>query len=190
MELLEQRIVSDGKVLPGNVLKVGNFLNHQIDVDLVMQMGAEIARIFADTKIDKILTIETSGVAIAFAAANYIKVPVVFAKKNKSSNIDADTFGAPVHSFTHGNDYHAVVSKQFLKRDENVLIVDDFLANGSALKGLIDILTQAGANCVGAAVAIEKGFQLGGDQLREQGYRIESMALIDSMEDGKIVFRR
>lgn len=189
MQLLEQRILSDGIVLPGNVLKVGNFLNHQLDVELIMQMGQEIARLFADAKVDKIVTIETSGVPIAFAAAHFMKVPVVFAKKNKSSNIAADTYSASVHSFTHGNDYQAVISKQFLAAGEKVLLVDDFLANGSALRGLISIAEQAGCQCVGAAIAIEKGFQRGGDQLRADGMRVESLALIDSMSDG-IVFRR
>lgn len=189
MKALEEKILKEGKILGGDVLKVGSFLNQRIDVAFVMQMGEEIARLFEGEKITKIFTIESSGIAIAFAAATKMNVPVVFAKKNKSANVGDDVYTSRVHSFTHGNTYDAVVSKEFLSADDKVLIVDDFLARGNALRGLIDMVGQSGAELIGAAIAIEKGFQGGGDELREKGLRVESLALIDSMEEGKITFR-
>lgn len=189
MKALEEKILKEGKVLPGNILKVGSFLNHQLDVDFIMEMGKEIARLFENSDVTKILTIETSGIAIAVGAAAAMHIPVVFAKKNKTSNISGDVYKTVVHSYTHGTDYTVVVERDYLKSDDNVLIVDDFLANGKALAGLFDIISQSGASAAGAACAIEKGFQRGGDQLRAEGIRVESLAIIDSMEDGNIVFR-
>ncbi len=187
---LEEKILSEGVVLPGNVLKVGSFLNQRIDTELMRDMGKEIARIFADEDITKIFTIESSGIAIALAAAWEMNVPVVFAKKNKSANVGDDVYTSRVHSFTHGNTYDAVVAKDYINKEDRVLIVDDFLARGAALNGLIDMVSQSGARLVGAAIAIEKGFQGGGDELREKGIRIESLALIDSMSDTDLTFRK
>lgn len=189
MKALEQKILAEGKVLNGDVLKVGSFLNQRIDVQFVMEMGKEIARLYKDTGITKVFTIESSGIAIAMAAALELGVPVVFAKKNKSSNVGDDVYSAKVHSFTHNHTYDAVVSKEFITADDTILIVDDFLARGNALIGIIDIVNQSGATLVGAAIAIEKGFQGGGDELRAKGIRIESLALIDEMKDGVIKFR-
>lgn len=190
MVALEEKILKEGKVLPGNILKVGSFLNHQIDVDFIMKMGREIARLFGGEKITKILTIETSGIPIAVAAGAAMHLPVVFAKKHKTSNVSGNVYKTVVHSYTHGTDYTVVVESDYLSREDNVLIIDDFLANGKALKGLLDIVAQAGASSAGAVCAIEKGFQHGGDELRADGIRVESLAIIDSMEDGKIVFRK
>ena len=190
MVALEEKILKEGKVLPGNILKVGSFLNHQIDVDFIMEMGKEIARLFGNDKITKILTIETSGIPIAVAAGAAMHIPVVFAKKHKTSNVSGNVYKTVVHSYTHGTDYTVVVEGDYLSSEDNILIVDDFLANGKALKGLLDIVAQAGASQAGAACAIEKGFQHGGDELRADGIRVESLAIIDSMEDGKIVFRK
>ncbi len=189
MKALEEKILKEGKVLPSNILKVGSFLNHQLDVDFILEMGREIARLFENSRVTKILTIETSGIAIAVGAAAAMHIPVVFAKKNKTSNISGDVYKTVVHSYTHGTDYTVVVEKDYLKKGDNILIVDDFLANGKALAGLFDIISQSGASAAGAACAIEKGFQRGGDQLRAEGIRVESLAIIDSMEDGNIVFR-
>ncbi len=191
MKALEEKILKEGSVLPGNILKVGSFLNHRLDVDFIAEMGEEIARLFEGEKINKILTIETSGIAIAMGAALKMHLPVVFAKKNKSGNIGSDVYSTVVHSYTHGTDYTVVVSKEFLGPEDKLLIIDDFLANGKALIGLIDIINQAGAEVVGACCAIEKGFQKGGDNLREQGIRVKSLAIIDGMtDDGEITFRR
>ncbi len=190
MQALEEKILKDGKVLPGHILKVGNFLNHQLDVDFLMEMGKEISELYKDAGINKIVTIETSGIAIAVAAAAYMHVPVVFAKKNKTSNISDGVYSTMVHSFTHGTDYKVVISKEFLGEDDNILIIDDFLALGNALNGLLDIASQAKAKVSGFAIAIEKGFQEGGDKLREQGYRVESLAIVDSMSDDSLVFRK
>ena len=190
MRALEEKILKEGTVLPGNILKVGSFLNHQIDVDFIMEMGREIARLFDGEGITKILTIETSGIAIAVGAGAAMHIPVVFAKKHKTSNVSGDVYKTVVHSYTHGTDYTVVVESDYLSSDDNVLIVDDFLANGKALKGLLDIVAQSGATAAGAVCAIEKGFQHGGDELRADGIRVESLAIIDSMEDGKIVFRK
>ena len=189
MKALEEKILKEGTVLPGNILKVGSFLNHRLDVEFIMEMGEEIARLFEGCGVNKILTIETSGIAIAMGAAIKMKTPVVFAKKNKSSNISGDVYSTVVHSYTHNADYTVVVSKDFLNSSDKVLIIDDFLANGKALVGLIDIVKQSGAELIGASCAIEKGFQRGGDNLREQGIRVESLAVIDSMDDNSITFR-
>ncbi len=189
MKALEEKILKEGTVLPGHILKVGSFLNHQLDVDFLMEMGREIHRLFKNDNITKILTIETSGIPIAVGAAADMHIPVVFAKKNKTGNISGELFSTVVHSYTHGTDYNVVVSKEFLHNTDNILIIDDFLANGKALLGLIDIVGQAGAKVAGCAIAIEKGFQNGGNSLRAKGVRVESLAIIDSMDDTSITFR-
>ena len=189
MKLLENKISAEGKILPGNILKVDGFLNHRIDVPFVMELGKEIAHRFAGTGVNKVLTIEASGIAIATAVAFCMNVPLVFAKKHKSGNISDGVYTARAHSFTHGNDYNAVVSKEYLSAEDKVLIVDDFLALGSALECLMSIVEQAGGEVVGCASMIEKGFQGGGDALRAKGIRVESLAIIESMEDGKITYR-
>lgn len=190
MELLEKRILSEGKILPGNVIKVGSFLNHQIDVKLLLEMGREVERIFSGDRITKILTVEASGIAIATAFAAVMGVPVLFAKKHGTSNLSGDMLCARTHSYTHNNDYNMVVEKQYLSPDDRVLIVDDFLANGQALNSLIDIVGQSGASLAGCAIAIEKGFQHGGDRLRDKGIRVESLAIIDSIDGETVSFRR
>ncbi len=190
MKSLEDKIIREGKIYDGGVLKVGSFLNQRVDAAFIMEMGKEIARLYKDSGVTKIFTIESSGIAIAMAAAIEMKVPFVFAKKNKSANVGDDVYTARVHSFTHGNTYDAVVSREYLGSEDTVLIVDDFLARGNALVGLIDMVKQSGAGLAGAAIAIEKGFQGGGDELRAQGYRIESLALIEKMENGTIEFRK
>ena len=191
MNCLEKRILKDGVVKPGNVLKVDSFLNHQMDISLMNEIGEEFYRRFQDLKINKILTIEASGIAIAYAAALQFKVPVLFAKKSKSFNIAADTYVADVVSFTHKNQNKVVVSKQFLSAEDHVLIIDDFLANGCALQGLIAICDQADATVEGIGIAVEKGFQVGGQVIRNLGHRLESLAIVDSMNDetGEIVLR-
>lgn len=189
MKALEEKILREGTVKAGGVLKVDNFLNHQIDAAFLMEMGKEIKRLYSGSNVTKILTIEASGIAIAMAAAVEMGVPVLFAKKNKSKNISNDTYSTKVVSFTHGREYDVVVSKSYLTSDDTVLIVDDFLACGNALIGLADLASQAGAEVAGAAIAIEKGFQGGGDKLRSEGMRVESLALIDDMSDGNIIFR-
>ena len=183
MKLLEERIRKDGRILGGNVLKVDNFLNHQIDVTLLGEMGAEWKRLYADAGINKILTIEASGIAIACLAAQHFNVPVVFAKKSKSNNIGSDLLKASVASYTHGTVYDVVVSKRYLTEGDKVLIVDDFLANGNALLGLIEICQQAGATVAGIGIAIEKAYQGGGDKVRALGYRVESLAKIKEMNE-------
>ncbi len=190
MKALEEKILKEGTVLPGNILKVGNFLNHRLDIAFLCEMGNEIARLFEGCGVNKILTIETSGIAIAMGAAIPMGVPVVFAKKNKSQNVSGEVYCADVISFTHGNTSKVIVEKQFLKPTDKVLIVDDFLANGEALKGLIGICKNAGVEVVGAAIAIEKGFQKGGAEIRAMGIRVESLAIVDSMTDTDIVFRK
>ena len=192
MNCLEARILKDGVVKPGNVLKVDSFLNHQMDIALLNQIGEEFYKRFSDLKINKILTIEASGIAIAYAIAQQFGVPVLFAKKSKSINIAADTYVAEVESFTHKNKNMVVVSKQFLHEDDHVLIVDDFLANGCALQGLISICGQAGATVEGIGIAVEKGFQTGGRVIRNLGYRLESLAIVDGMDDttGEIFLRQ
>ena len=191
MKALEDRIRKDGVVKPGNVLKVDSFLNHQMDVNLFAQMGEEWKRLFADQKIDKILTIEASGIGIACVVAQHFGVPVVFAKKAQSVNIDGDVYATEVESFTKKRVYDVIVSKKYLKPGEKILIIDDFLANGCAVAGLIDLIQNAGAEVVGVGIAIEKGFQVGGKNIREQGIRLESLAIVESMNDetGEIVFR-
>lgn len=183
MNFLEERIVKDGVVKPGNVLKVDSFLNHQMDIELIDQIGEEFHRRFANKKITKVLTIEASGIAIAAAVARCFKVPMVFAKKSKSINIDGDTYVAEVESFTHQTKNHVIVSKRFLHSDDHVLIVDDFLANGCALQGLISIAESAGASVEGLGIVIEKGFQFGGRAIRNLGYHLESLAIVKSMDD-------
>lgn len=191
MNFLEERIVKDGVVKEGNVLKVDSFLNHQMDIDLFEEMGAEFKRRFADANITKIVTIESSGIGIACIVARYFNVPVVFAKKSKSINIDGDMYVAEVESFTHKCKNQVIVSKKFLNEDDHVLIIDDFLANGCALQGLISIVSEAGGTVEGIGIAIEKGFQAGGRMIRNLGYRLESLAIVDSMdaENGIIEFR-
>ena len=191
MNFLEERIIKDGFVRPGNILKVDSFLNHQIDISLMEEMGREFRRRFDGKGINKVLTIESSGIAIACFAAREFGVPLVFAKKSKSLNIDADTYTAEVESFTHKNTNTVIVSKKFLSPTDKVLIIDDFLANGCALKGLISIVEAAGASVEGIAIAIEKGHQQGGKMIREMGYDLCSLAIVESMdaESGEIVFR-
>ncbi len=189
MKRMEEKILKEGKVLPGGILKVGSFLNQQIDTLFLKEMGQEIARLFGGSGVTKVMTIEASGIAIAAAAGMALEVPMVFAKKHKTSNVDGKTYSSTVHSFTHNTDYHIVVSSDYLLPGDKVLLVDDFLANGNALKGLIDLIDQAGAQLVGVSAAIEKGFQGGGDALRAQGVRVESLAVIDRMDDTSIVFR-
>lgn len=176
--------------MPGDILKVDCFLNHKLDVPFLLEMGKEIARLYENQQVNKILTIETSGIPIAFAAAQFMNVPVVFVKKNKSGNIADNLYSSRVESFTRKNVYDAVVSKDFLGKEDNVLVIDDFLAKGNALTGIMDIINQAGANLVGCAIAIEKGFQGGGDELRAKGIRVDSLAIIDSMTDTSLVFRK
>ncbi len=190
MQLLKDRIVKDGKIRPGNVLKVDSFLNHQMDIELFGEIGKEFKRRFADCEVTKILTIEASGIGIACIAARYFKVPVLFAKKTQTKNIAGDVYTCKVESFTHGRVYDIIVSKQFLRAEDKILIIDDFLANGSALLGLAELVKAAGATLAGAGIVIEKGFQEGGSLVRSKGVRVESLAIIDAMseEDG-ITFR-
>lgn len=192
MNFLEERIQKDGRVKEGNVLKVDSFLNHQMDVALLNQMGEEFKRRFEGVKVDKILTIEASGIAIACMTANYFQVPVVFAKKARSINIDGEVYVAEVESFTHKCKNQVIVSKKFLLPGEHILIIDDFLANGCALQGLISIVAQAEGVVEGIGIAIEKGFQNGGRTIRNLGYRLESLAIVDDMDasTGKITFRK
>ena len=191
MNFLEERIVKDGIVKDGNVLKVDSFLNHQMDIRLFDQIGEEFKKRFEGTPINKILTIEASGIGIACVAARQFDVPVIFAKKSKSINIEGEVYVAEVESFTHKCKNQVIVSKKFLNPDDNVLIIDDFLANGCALQGLISIVQQAGATVEGIGIAIEKGFQQGGRIIRNLGYQLESLAIVDGMDaaTGKIVFR-
>ena len=191
MKLLEERIRKDGIVKPGNVLKVDSFINHQMDVELISEMGKEWKRLFAEKKINKILTIEASGIGIACIAAVHFNVPVVFAKKTQSINLDGEMYTAEVESFTHKNKNQVIVSKKFLGEDDHILIIDDFLANGCALQGLIQIVQSAGATVEGIGIAVEKGFQPGGRIIRNLGYQLESLAIVDGMNDetGEIIFR-
>ena len=191
MKLLEERIRKDGTVKAGNVLKVDSFLNHQMDIDLFNEMGKEWARLFADRPINKILTVEASGIGIACVAAQHFHVPVVFAKKTQSLNIDGEVYSTKIQSFTHKKIYDVIVSKKFIKPEDHILIIDDFLANGCALEGLLQIVEDAGATVEGIGIAVEKGFQKGGDLIREKGVRVESLAIVESMDaaTGEIVFR-
>lgn len=190
MKFMEDRILKDGQVRPGNILKVDSFLNHQLDITLLNEVGKAFYERFKDKGVTKILTVEASGIAIACMTANYFGTPVVFAKKSKSRNLDGDLYTSVVHSFTYGIDNTVTLSKKFLGADDKVLIVDDFLANGKAVNGLLDICRQAGAEVVGIGIAIEKGFQRGGDDLRERGYDLLSLAVVDEMSDTGIVFRK
>lgn len=191
MKLLEERIARDGIVKEGNVLKVDSFLNHQMDTALFSALGEEWARLFADAPINKILTIEASGIGIACVAAQHFGVPVVFAKKSQSINLDGAMYSSKIESFTHKRVYDVIVSKKFLGPEDHVLIIDDFLANGCAVLELIDIIKAAGATLEGVGIAVEKGFQQGGKKLREMGVRVESLAIVDAMdaESGAITFR-
>lgn len=190
MRELEDKILAEGTVLPGNVLKVAHFLNQQIDVPFMQKMGDEVARLYRDAGITKVLTIEASGIAFGYATALALGVPLVFAKKHRSSNLTGELLTASVFSYTHQETYNIAVSKSYISSDDVVLIVDDFLAMGNAIIGLKDLIEQAGATLAGAAVAIEKGFQNGGDHLRAQGIRIESLAIVDSMTDNNLTFRQ
>lgn len=191
MQILKDRIRRDGKIKEGNVLKVDSFLNHQMDIRLFEEIGKEFKRRFQGEEINKILTIEASGIGIACVVAQSFGVPVVFAKKNQTKNIAGDVYTTKVESFTHGRVYDIIVAKEFLGKGDNVLLIDDFLANGMALEGLAELVQMSGAKLVGAGIVVEKGFQQGGDLLRSQGIRIESLAIIESMNEktGEIVFR-
>ena len=191
MKLLEDRILKDGIVKEGNVLKVDSFLNHQMDIDLFNEMGKEWKRLFEKDDINKILTIEASGIGIAAVVAQYFKVPVVFAKKTQSINLDGQSYTAKVESFTKKKVTDVIVSKKYLNPGDNILIIDDFLANGCAVNGLIEIINESGATLKGVGIAIEKGFQDGGKLLREKGVRVESLAIIESMDaaTGNVFFR-
>ena len=191
MDLLKEKIAKEGQVYPGNILKVDCFLNHQIDCTFLREVGKEFHRLFKDEGVNKILTIEASGIAIGTVVAQEFKCPLVFAKKNKTKNIAGDVYSSSVESFTHSTTYNIIVSEKFLNPGDKVLIVDDFLAVGNALKGLIDLVKQSGAELAGCGTVIEKGYQHGGDALREAGIRVESLAIIESMNDetGEIVFR-
>ena len=191
MKLLEERIREDGIVKEGQVLKVDSFINHQMDIELFNEMGKEFKRLFADKEINKILTIEASGIGIACIVAQHFNVPVVFAKKAKSINLDGEMYTTKIESFTHKKVYDVIVSKKFLNADDKVLIIDDFLANGCAVAGLVDLVRSAGAAVEGVGIAVEKGFQQGGKILREKGLQVESLAIVESMnhETGEIVFR-
>ena len=191
MRLLEERIRKDGVVKEGQVLKVDSFINHQMDINLFNEMGKEFKRLFADKNINKILTIEASGIGLACIIAQHFDVPVVFAKKAKSINLDGEMYCTKIESFTHKRVYDVIVSKKFLSKEDHVLIIDDFLANGCAVAGLVDLVRSAGATVEGVGIAVEKGFQQGGQILREKGLQVESLAIVESMnhETGEIVFR-
>lgn len=189
MKLLEERILKDGKVFPGNILKVDSFLNHQIDVKLLSEMGKEIRRLYEECGVNKILTIEASGIGIACIVAQYFECPVLFAKKTKTKNIAATVYKTKVKSFTHGTEYDVIVSKDFIGEGDRVLIIDDFLAEGNALLGLIDLCRQAGAEVVGCAIAVEKGFQDGRKRVEAKGVRVESLAIVESMSDDAVSFK-
>ena len=191
MQLLKDRIRKDGKIKEGNVLKVDSFLNHQMDVKLFQEIGKEFKRRFEGEEITKILTIEASGIGIACVAAEVFDVPVVFAKKTQTKNIAGDVYTTKVESFTHGRVYDIIVSREFLGKGDKVLLIDDFLANGKALEGLAELVKKSGAELVGAGVVIEKGFQVGGDIIRSKGIHLESLAIVESMDEetGEVVFR-
>lgn len=189
MKLLEDRILKDGQVFPGNILKVDSFLNHQIDVELLNKMGEEILRLYKDCGVNKILTIEASGIGIACVTAQFFNCPVLFAKKTKTKNIASSVYKTQVRSFTHGTEYDVIVSKDFLNENDKVLIIDDFLAEGNALLGLIDLCKQANANVVGCAIAIEKAFQQGRQRVEAKGVRVESLAIVEKMTDHAVEFK-
>nr|WP_246566260.1 xanthine phosphoribosyltransferase [Tissierella simiarum] len=186
--MLKERILKDGTIEEGNILKVDSFLNHQLDISLLNEIGKEFRRRFPE-KIDKILTIETSGIGIAAIAAQYFNTPVVYARKIDSKNLEKDVYETKVYSYTKGKEYTVKVGKKYLNKEEKILVIDDFLANGKALEGLIDIISQAGASLVGAGIVIEKGFQEGGQDLRNKGIKIESLAIIESLSDGRVIFK-
>lgn len=189
MKILEERIIKDGKVFPGNILKVDRFLNHQVDVKLLNEIGKEFYSLFGDKGVNKIFTIEASGIGIACIVAQYFDVPVVFAKKTLGKNISADVYSTPITSFTHGKTYDVIVSQEFLNPEDKILIIDDFLAQGCALQGLINLIKSAGAEIIGAGIVVEKAFQQGGELIRSQGIRVESLARVESMtDDGRITF--
>lgn len=188
MKLLEERILKDGQIFPGNILKVDSFLNHQIDVSLLGEMGKEIKRLYEGAGVNKILTIEASGIAIACIAAQYFDCPVLFAKKTKTKNIANSVYKTQVRSFTHGTEYDVILSKDFLSEKDNVLIIDDFLAEGNALLGLVDLCNQAGAKIAGCAIAVEKGFQQGREKIEKKGIRVESLAIVKEMRDDAVIF--
>jgi len=188
MELLKNRILKDGKVIGDSIIKVDSFLNHQLDIDLFNEIGREFKKRFSDEKISRILTVEASGIAVACIAAQYFKVPVVFAKKYEALNLDSDTYQSEVYSFTKQRNYNIRVSKKYITPEDNVLIIDDFLANGKAASGLVDIVRQAGAGVAGVGIVIEKGFQKGREALLQKGVRIESLVIIKSMDEGAIIF--
>lgn len=190
MKILEDKILKCGKVLPGHVLKVDGFLNHQIDVKLLRLMADELYSAFENLGVNKILTVEASGIAIATMVADRFNCPLVFAKKHKTSNVSGDVYSALVHSYTHNRDNTIIVSKGYLNDSDVVLIVDDFLANGCALRGLISLVEQAGGKVAGCGIAIEKGFQNGGDDLRADGYKVESLAIVEEMTDNSLTFRK
>lgn len=189
MKAMENKILCEGKVLPGNILKVGSFLNQQIDVEFIAEMGKAVADLYAGEQITKVLTIEASGIAFAYAVAHALHVPMAYAKKAGSSNVGNNVYTTSVHSYTHNKDYPIVISKEYLGQNDRVLLVDDFLACGNALRGLMKIAGDAGATVVGCAAAIEKGFQGGGDALRAEGIRVESLAIVESMTDSSLTFR-
>ena len=190
MKALEERIIKDGKVYPGNILKVDSFLNHQIDIKLMDEMAEAFYEKYKDAGINKIMTIEASGIAIAYAVGRVFGVPMVFAKKSKSLNIGGDVYSSTITSYTYKKDYNIILSKNFLSEKDNVLIVDDFLATGSAMKGLLEICRMAGAKVSGVGICIEKGFQKGGKEITEMGYDLTSLAVVEEMtDDGKIKFR-
>ena len=191
MQLLKDRILTDGVVKEGNILKVDSFLNHQMDIDLINEIGKEFKKRFDHCPITKILTIEASGIGIACIAAQYFHVPVVFAKKSQSINIDGDVYSTKIESFTHKKVYDVIVSKKYIGKDDHILLIDDFLANGCALEGLINLVQSAGATVEGIGIAVEKGFQEGGKRIREKGVQLESLAIVDAMDSktGEITFR-
>lgn len=190
MQLLKDKILKEGNVLPGNILKVDGFLNQQLDIGLIQEIGKEFKRRFKDKKINKILTVESSGIGIAAIASQYFdNVPVVFGKKHKTSKVGDEFYATKIFSFTHNREYEVTIAKKFVSKDDNILIIDDFLANGEAVNGLMDIISQAGATLQGIGIAVEKGFQGGGDALREKGIQVESLAIVDSMTDDSITFR-
>jgi xanthine phosphoribosyltransferase len=189
MQLLKDRIISEGKVMPGNILNVSSFLNQQVDIDLYNEIGREFFRLFLSIPITKIMTIEASGIGIACITAQYFKVPVVFARKFRAKNVDDDLYSASVTSYTHGIDYTISVPRLYLNESDTVLLIDDFLANGCALEGLIKVVQMSGAKLAGAGAVIEKGFQGGGKRIREQNIRLESLAIIESMDENGIKFK-
>ncbi len=190
MQLLQDRICAEGRVLPGNIIKIDGFLNHQVDIQLMQQLAKEFRRLFPQKEINKILTVEASGIALGAITALEFGVPLVFAKKAKSDNIEGGLYQSEIYSYTYKKKVTLLMAKQWLTENDNVLIVDDFLANGEALRGLIEIVNQSGANLIGVGVAVEKGFQTGGQRLREQGVNLKSLAIIESAQEKNIVFRQ